>query len=266
MRVGIARPAPLGECLVTGPGTRRLPLLGVFTAAALVSCPPLLIPQLAGAAALETADLREASTQVAARLAESAGRWTIVGVGAGDRRFGPDTLGSFVGFGADVRVGLGGRGGTAVDPDLPLPILIGGWLRGACPGEVVADGLVVASDAAPEQCADMGADLRKQLDADAEPHGVLVVADGANTLTAKAPGAFDERAPRVQAALDGALGAGDLEYLRQLDPAQCESLGIEGRAAWQVLAGLFGEAPGRTTTLYQGAPFGVAYHVGTWLP
>ncbi|MFD1814108.1 hypothetical protein [Rhodococcus gannanensis] len=238
----------------------------MFTAAALVSCPPLLIPELAGAATQETADLRSASVEAAARLAESAGTWTIVGVGAAGAHYGPGTVGSFAGFGVDVRVGLGAGPGTPIDPDVPLPVLVGGWLRAAAPGDVVADALVVAADTTPEECVDIGARLRKELDGDATAQSVLVVADGANTLTSKAPGAFDERAPQVQRELDRALDTGDLDHLRRLDPTACDSFGIEGRAAWQVLAGLFGAAPSQVTTTYRGAPFGVAYHVGLWLP
>ncbi|EME23713.1 class III extradiol ring-cleavage dioxygenase family protein [Rhodococcus triatomae] len=241
----------------------------MFTAAALVSCPPLLIPELAGTAAQETADLRAASVEAAGLLAASAGTWTIVGVGPVSASFGPDTVGSFAGFGVDVRVGLGVGDGDVVpdvDQDVPLPVLVGGWLRATAPGDVVAEALVVAADTAPEECTDIGARLRKQLDGEESAQGVLVVADGATTLTPKAPGAFDERAPQTQRELDRALDTGDLDHLRRLDPATCSDLGIEGRAAWQVLAGLFGRTPGRVTTTYRGAPFGVAYHVGLWLP
>ena len=98
----------------------------MFTAAALVSSPPLLVPELSGAAAVETAELRRASAAAAGRLAELTRHWTIVGVGAADARYGPDTVGTFAGFGVDVRVALRAGAGGPADPSLPLPLLVGG--------------------------------------------------------------------------------------------------------------------------------------------
>ncbi|PWQ83917.1 hypothetical protein DKX15_21925, partial [Enterococcus faecium] len=77
-----------------------------------------------------------------------------------------------------------------------------------------------------------GKALRERLDADADAVGVLIVADGANTLTPAAPGGYDEHSPAVQAALDDALAAGDPAALTQLPD------GVLGRPAYQVLAGL----------------------------
>ncbi|MGB7507184.1 MAG: hypothetical protein WA965_17325, partial [Mycobacterium sp.] len=89
---------------------------------------------------------------------------------------------------------------------------------------------------------------------------VLVVADGANTLTPPAPGGFDPQSVPVQAALDDALAAGDTTALTRLPD------GIVGRVAHQVLAGLV-DSPVRTTReLYRGAPYGVGYFVGVWHP
>ena len=100
----------------------------------------------------------------------------------------------------------------------------------------------------------------------ADPTGLLVVADGATTLDPKAPGAFDARAPEYQAAVDTALAQGDCAVIAGLDPDLSAVLGCAGRAAWQVLAAVFEPRPSRVTTDYADAPFGVGYHVGTWLP
>ncbi|MFF0814085.1 hypothetical protein ACFYVR_02845 [Rhodococcus sp. NPDC003318] len=239
----------------------------MFTAAALVSSPPLLIPELAGAAATETADMRSAALAVAAELAELAASWTAIGVGATEVEVPAASRGTFRGYGVDVRVALGAGGEHGVaDPTLPLAALVAGWLRGAAAPRVEIETLILAADTSPVHCAELGARLRRRLDDDPEPHGVLVVADGATTLTPKAPGAFDDRAPEVQAELDRALDTGDVEHLAQLDPVACADLGIAGRPAWQVLAALFGGSPGTCRTDYQGAPYGVGYHVGLWLP
>ncbi|OOK83893.1 conserved alanine rich domain protein [Mycobacterium kansasii] len=41
---------------------------------------------------------------------------------------------------------------------------------------------------------------------------------------------------------------------------------VLGRAAFQVLAGLTGAGPQSAKELYRGAPYGVGYFVGVWLP
>ncbi len=87
---------------------------------------------------------------------------------------------------------------------------------------------VVSAKASANECREFGQQLRKQLDSDNRPQGLLIVADGASTLTAKAPGSFDERAAGVQSAIDDALTAGDPEALLALDPQLCRSVGARG--------------------------------------
>lgn len=62
----------------------------------------------------------------------------------------------------------------------------------------------------------MALDLRGRVDAAPGPVGLLVVGDGATTLTDKAPGAFDDRAEAVQHAIDDALGRADVDALASL--------------------------------------------------
>jgi hypothetical protein len=97
---------------------------------------------------------------------------------------------------------------------------------------------------------------------------VLIVADGGTTLSKTAPGYLDPRAADVQAGIDRALDAGDCAALAELDTTLCAELGVSGRAAYQVLAGLFGTGGGGPSveTLYRAAPFGVGYHVSVWRP
>jgi hypothetical protein len=90
--------------------------------------------------------------------------------------------------------------------------------------------------------------------------GVLVVADGANTLTPSAPGGYNPESVPAQAALDDALAAGDAETLARV------SANAVGRVAYQVLAGLAAPRPRTTKELYRGAPYGVGYFVGVWTP
>ena len=106
-----------------------------------------------------------------------------------------------------------------------------------------------------------GRRLRAEIDEAVDPIGVLVVADGAHTLTPPAPGGYDPDSIPTQAGLDDALAAGDAAALTRLPD------GIVGRVGYQVLAGLAGyPAPRAAKEFYRGAPYGVGYFVGVWLP
>ncbi|WP_280381780.1 hypothetical protein [Nocardia wallacei] len=246
----------------------------MFRVAVLIPSPPVLVPELCGGLpdvgadhpAAEVPVLREAVMGAGRSLAAQARRWTVVGVGDEDRVIGPDVVGTFRGFGADVRVALSGSAHTTPDPDLPLAALIGAWLRGQVAADAVARARIVAAAADPQRCLDLGATLRKEMDATAEPCGVLVVADGAATLSTRAPGYLDPRAEGVQQRIDTALAAGDRAALAALDPGLCAEIEARGRAAYQVLAGLFtadGDDPD-VETRYAAAPFGVGYQVSVW--
>jgi len=106
----------------------------------------------------------------------------------------------------------------------------------------------------------IGRSLRAELDASNDAVGVLVVADGANTLTPSAPGGYDPDAEPVQAALDDALAGGDTAALTGLPGF------VVGRVAYQVLAGLADPRPRATKEMARGAPYGVGYFVGVWVP
>ncbi|MEU7138599.1 hypothetical protein ABZ942_04025 [Nocardia sp. NPDC046473] len=243
----------------------------MFSIAALVPSPPILVPELCGGVtgALPgqqgdpRAVLRAAVLQAAERLAAVTDRWTVVGTGAADQVFGSATVGTFRGFGADVRVALSADASAEPDPQHPLPVLIAGWLRGRVAPAVDAEVHLIAEDTPAHCCLELGAKLRAEMDDSDKRHGVLVIADGAATLSLKAPGYLDERAGAVQDELDRALATGDLAALGALDPALCAELVMTGRAAYQVLAGLFDTDP-MVETLYQDAPFGVGYDVSLW--
>ena len=89
---------------------------------------------------------------------------------------------------------------------------------------------------------------------------MLVVADGANTLTPAAPGGYHPDDADVQRALDDALACGDVAALTRL-PEQ-----VAGRVAFGVLAGLAEPAPRSAKELYRAAPYGVGYFAGVWQP
>lgn len=245
----------------------------VFSIAALIPSPPILVPELCGAesGALPGHDgdprarLRAAVLGAARDLTAVTDRWIVVGTGASTEVFGPEVVGTFRGFGADVRIALSSAAAAEADPQLPLPVLIAGWLRGQVAPAASAEVRLVAVDTPVPDCVEFGAKLRAELDNSEVRHGVLVIADGAATLSVKAPGYLDERAAAVQDGLDRALSTGDRTALRGLDPELCAELVLSGRAAYQVLAGLFDRDPA-VETRYRAAPFGVGYHVSLWRP
>lgn len=243
----------------------------VFTAAALVPSPPLLVPQLSGDSA-EAEEVRTAVLKVVRDLAAMATKWIAVGIDTGidqgeESRDGVarGEIGTFAGFGVDVHTRLDAAASGPVNPQWPLAALVAGWLREQVEPAVSIDLHLISADATISECRSLGSKVRAQLDDDSEPVGLLVLADGASTLTLKAPGSFDARAAAVQSVVDAALSGGDRAALQSVDPVLCAAIGMQGRAAWQVLATVFTEEP-RAVVGYSGAPFGVGYHVGMWRP
>ena len=239
---------------------------GVLTAIALTPSAPVLVPELAGTAAVEVATFRDAAVAAAAGLPD---RWIAIGVGAADAVIDPNTRGTFAGYGVDVPVALGPEppeppGRRHQTPDavtaLPLCALFAGWLRGQANPAARAEVRVYSAEHDAETAMAIGRSLRAELDVVADPVGVLVVADGANTLTPPAPGGYDPDAEPVQAALDDALAGGDTAALAGLPGF------VVGRVAYQVLAGLAGPRPRATKEMARGAPYGVGYFVGVWVP
>ncbi|MCV7032549.1 hypothetical protein [Mycobacterium sherrisii] len=229
----------------------------MLSAIAIVPCPPVLVPELSGAAAGEIADLTTAALAAAALLPP---RWMVIGTGGADAVMGPECVGTFAGYGADVRVRLAPRAGEAAEPpaDLPICALIAGWLRGQARPEASAQVRIYRADHDASTALTLGRQLRAELDRLPDPVGVLVAADGANTLTPSAPGGYDPGSVAVQRALDDALANGDIGALTRL-PA-----GILGRVAFGVLAGLAAPGPHSAKELYRGAPYGVGYFAGGW--
>jgi hypothetical protein len=228
----------------------------VLSAIAIVPSAPVMVGELAAGAAAELTDLREAVFGAAAALPA---RWIAVGIGHTDSVVGPGRSGTFAGYGADVPITLSPRTADA-RTELPLCALVTGWVRGQVKPDATAQVRVYADDHGVDAALDRGRRLRAEIDEAADPVGVLVVADGANTLTQPAPGGFDPDSIPAQTALDDALAAGDAAALMRLPVT------IVGRVAYQVLAGLSEPGPQSAKELYRGAPYGVGYFVGVWIP
>jgi hypothetical protein len=228
----------------------------VLTTIAIIPSAPLLVPELVGAAAADVTDLRQAVFAAAAALPD---RWVAVGVGDADALIGPEHSGTFAGYGVDVRVGLSQSAAARIRP-LPLCALIVGWVRGQVRPSARAEVRVVDQHHSANAAIARGRDLRAAVDEAAEPIGVLVVADGAHTLTRTAPGGYDPDSIAVQGLLDDALAGGDAAALADVPSS------ITGRVAWQALAGLTEPPPRSAKELYRGAPYGVGYFAGVWQP
>ena len=227
----------------------------MLTAVAIIPSAPVLVPELAGAAAAELTDLYAAVRAAAAVLPH---RWIAIGTDTTEQRVGPEATGTFAGYGVDLAVRMSPV--AHADAWLPLCALVAGWLRGQVAPDASAETLCYPSSLDASGALARGRALRAEIDADAEPVGVLVVADGAHTLTPSAPGGYDEDSIAVQNALDDALAAGDVAALADVPP------GVVGRVAFTVLAGLAEPGPAAARELYRAAPYGVGYFVGVWQP
>ncbi|MET9065332.1 class III extradiol dioxygenase subunit B-like domain-containing protein [Streptosporangium sandarakinum] len=223
----------------------------MLVAAAVCPHPPLLVPELAGAASPELDDLRAACSAALGALRDSRPDRIVV-VGGADQAgdHGADASGSLAPWGADVRTGEG-------EPVLPLSLTIGRWLLDRA-GMAASAFHAVPFDAPAAECAALGA----RLAGGPGRVAMLVMADGSARLTEKSPGYLDTRAEPYEAAIVGALARGAATELAALDPEEAAGLQVAGRAALQVLAGAGGALNGEV--LHHAAPYGVGYFVARW--
>ncbi|MCW3813359.1 hypothetical protein ONA91_02660 [Micromonospora sp. DR5-3] len=234
-----------------------------LVAAAVCPQPPLIVPELAGAAAPELDDLRAACDAALARLlAAEPEQILLVGGGPETTRFGAADYGSLRGYGLKQYVRLWQTNCSGVEL-LPLSLTIGAWLVGRTGTELPRLARAVAEGATPAECAELGAAL---VDESGRRTGVLVLGDGSACRGTKAPGYDDPRAEAYDEGVARALADADAEALLGLDPVSSAELKVAGRAPWQVLAGAVRAAGGdwRGDLGYHQAPYGVAYFVANW--
>ncbi|MBE3010103.1 class III extradiol dioxygenase subunit B-like domain-containing protein [Microbispora sp. NEAU-D428] len=232
----------------------------MLVAAAVCPHPPLLVPQVAGAAAPELDDLRAACAAAVGSLLDA--RPDVLAVAGGAdvaASFPGDAAGTLRPWGPDVRVGPG-------DPVLPLSLTIGRWLveRAHASGcDLPALRFEAAGfDEPPAECAALG----RRLAESARRVALLVMGDGSARRTEKAPGYIHPDAVPYDEMLAAALASGDTGRLLGLDPDEARELWAAGRAAFQVLGGAAREAPSPAASelLYDDAPYGVGYFVARW--
>lgn len=258
-----------------------------LVAAAVCPHPPLLVPEVAGAAVAELDDLRLAcDAVVAGLLAAEPDRIVLVGGGPATTTFGPAEHGSLRGYGVDLRVPLspagadaveaagadvvGVTGADAVGDALPLSLTLGAWLLGRFGTELPRFAVAVAADESADRCAALGAGLLSAglFGGASDRIALLVLGDGSACRAERSPGYDDPRAEPYDQAVARALADADAGGLLGLDAELSAGLKAAGRASWQVLAGAVRATggPWHGELAYAGAPFGVTYLVASWTP
>lgn len=242
----------------------------MLAAVVFVPSAPLLVPELTGPSAFDTEPVRSAvGDALADAAATGIDRWVVVGA-TDEPMTGPvdeAESGSFARFGVDLRVSLSGVGPDAeTGPRMSLSGLIGAWLReSASLGPTTA--FIVGRETTPRECAAIGADLAALLGDSPERVGLLVVGDGSTALTPKAPGGGRrDSAVALNDAIVAAIGGADTATLAALEAGPCDTEGVGGRVAWQVVAAAVENSGSALVakTGYADAPFGVGYVVATW--
>ncbi|MEV4386158.1 hypothetical protein AB0J68_10710 [Micromonospora sp. NPDC049580] len=238
-----------------------------LVAAAVCPHPPLLVPEVAGAAASELDDLRAACDLAVRRLlAADPDAVVLLGVGPSTGPIRPPATGSLQPWGVDLDVPL-----IPGQPDrgavLPLSLTVGAWLLAR---HAVRPAVAAAAVTAVQVTADAGpvevAALAEQVAAAGERVALLVLGDGSACRGEKAPGYDDQRALPYDKRVAAALAEADLDALRDLDAGLSGQLKVAGRASWQVLAeaARSSGAGWRGELLHDSAPYGVAYFVASW--
>ncbi|MGH3312225.1 MAG: class III extradiol dioxygenase subunit B-like domain-containing protein [Streptomyces sp.] len=245
----------------------------MLVAAAVCPCPPLLVPEVAGGAAHEMDAARAACADALGGVAAARpDRLLVLGPAEQSARgtHPQGARGSFRGYGVDLEVGLGKGDAPGARP-LPPSLTVGAWLLTRAEWTAApVEGLGVGEATTRDRCVAAG----RQLADSADRVALLVMGDGSNCRTVKAPGYFDERATAFDADAARALGAADASGLLALDEELAYELNASGRACWQVLAGAAagegsgpGSGPGsglEGRLLYDEAPYGVGYLVAGW--
>jgi hypothetical protein len=218
----------------------------VILAAAVCPHPPLLVPDVAPGTSGELAALREACDGVVRTLLERRPSRVVV-LGSGDPALDLDETagGTLAGYGADVRAG----GPRAV---LPLDLTIGAWLLDRA-------GWTGLRTYTTGRSPDVDGDVV-----------LLVMADGTNCRSVRAPGFLDDRAEAYDASIAAALEAGDAEALVTLDPVLGADLDASGVGALATLGRLVADETAKGASVVarmhvDEAPLGVGYFVADWV-
>lgn len=215
------------------------------TSVVLIPGAPVMVPELSGTAAGDSAPRVAQTVESIRRAAEG-----MTGV----RVYGTDSCGRMVGdvrstlarWGADVPVGRPGSP-PADHERVPDAALIAWWLLDLAAIDIPRAFTGVARGTHPTPLASEG-------------ELVVVVADGAASLTPRAPVPEDPRGVDLDARLTAWLRTGGA--LPDPGPDVAEEVGWWSRPAWLLLAEtVVGQC---ADTAGSWAPFGVGYHHAVW--
>jgi hypothetical protein len=212
-------------------------------AAAVLPHPPLLVPELAGAAAPELDPLRAACREALSTVAAAADLTILIGDGPVWAIPAPAAPGSFQPYGADVDVtlptladlDLPGLPPPARLTDLPLSLAVAAQLLNDLdppPARLFA--ATVPRSLGPRAAATIGQTL-----AGAARFGLVVMADLSACRSDRAPGGFRPGAANFDTWVADAFRTGTPQTLLALDPIESTNLLVAGRVPLQVLAGAF---------------------------
>lgn len=231
--------------------------------------PPLLIPAVAGAAAVETGELLAAcDNAVDALVAAAPDVIVVLGVAPTARCFDTGQAGTLRGWGVPVvaslaasqAASLAAAGDAVGPPELPLPLTVGAWLLNRSGYAGPRRGRTVTG---AEDRAELGR-IAGQVIAAGDTVAVLAMGDGSASRTAASPGGLRGGAVEFDSTVMAALGSGNAGALAALDPILGASLLAGGVPVWRLAGVLFDGGVVHARLDYDQAPFGVAYPVATW--
>ena len=232
----------------------------MISGAAFCPQPPVLVPDLAGSAAPELDDLRDACRTAIRAVAAAGHQLVLIGAGPTSILHSPLARGTLAGFGlaGEIHLGAPTCGGAL---ELPLALTVGAWLvRDTLGPRSSAIGISVGPDFSTSSAA---VELLR-LAEDSEI-ALVVLGDGSARRSVAAPGHLDERAEGFDAAVVSALEAGDADSLAELDEKVGAELMAVGVPAWRAVGSVLGAERYRTAVLADVAPYGVGYFIATWL-
>ena len=241
----------------------------MLVAAAVCPHPPLLVPEVMGAAGQRGSDMGEVlaacDAAVAGLAAAEPGLIVVVGGAAASAGYDGAAAGSLHEYGVRYAVGTG-------EPVLPLSLTVGSWLlrrAGLVPPDGPAAGpgrpgrlwlRAVARATPAADCLRLGAAIARQ----APRVAMLAMGDGPARKAVGVPGAADPAADSYDAEVAAALAGADPARLARLAASLDDELMVAGRAAWQVLAGAADGERLRGRLRCATARYEVSYLVASW--
>jgi hypothetical protein len=240
----------------------------MLVTAAVVPHPPLLVPDVAAAAAPELDDLRATCLEAMGhinRARQDGCDVVVVGGGPARETFAVGARGTFAGFGVPLDVTLPGAGeARGAGPWMPSPLCVAAWLMQRVGGWDRRGGSVRA-EAVPFELSESGAAaLGRDLATSTPRLALVVMGDGSNALSVRAPGYLVPGAEEWQSVATSAIADADAATLASLVAEDGRRFGAAGRAVWQVLAGAAGTLPMQGKLLATDRRYGVEYVVAQW--